>query len=350
MLKILHRHLPDTIRFVTRPSDDSVQMSLKEASIPLLLNALKLECGLLRSDRDSIDRDSKLSSGFERYKPSIWESLLRNMEPGSVELARVVLAGASELIGLEGFDSKQSDLPQLKERYEFNANVESLGKTVAAMLDKICDFEVSTMKALTSEPQVAHHLTSPLFSSESIITESGTSLLKVVGEESFRRDAIAFLLNRWPLETLSGVSNAIRRIADRKAWAPCSLTLKICTDVVDILCNSQDGILRTTSYFAEAEESVRHFWSSLWKMLHVIYKHTQRWSEHIRVVIMTDFCRDVMQFSEYAFNQYPVFESATKSTFTSPAAPVGTTLEQEPEEQQTELLMHPCRTLKAMIM
>ena len=125
--------------------------------------------------------------------------------------------------------------------------------------------------------------------------------------------------------------------------------LKTSSDVLDILCGSQHGLLRTRSLNGISEtRALENFWECQWEGLRVIYEMTEEWSR-AKVAdsdVLKEFCRDTMQFSERFFDQYSVFATAIDS-----ADPVkqeeGTTGAHEPQAGKG-LLEHPARIMEAM--
>ena len=346
-LGVLSDRIQPVIAYIIAGKGNSKPTASVEACASTLVNATRLECSLMRSDRNQIRCDQPLPPKYMPYSPVVWEAIRRNIQRAPVLLAHVSLLSMAELTGLEGFESKQS-WNLRKERDRYNLIIQGLSKTLVSILEQISDSSPEQLNVLQSSPRIASHLLVPLFSSDHKVSESGADLLKTICDAQSRRDALSLCLTLRPRDTLHNIVRDMTSIAKRKAFAPCSRMLKICTDVVEILCNSRDGILRTTALFADSKDMVRSFWASLWETLHTIYKETQQWSEDIRVVTMTDFCRDVMQFSESLVNQASVFDSATNSDVS------GANLSAERQEagsqgDSAELLVHPSQTLTAMI-
>ena len=346
-LAVLREYLKNLMAKILR-SNEPDGGHLREVCIITLKEAIKLECHLLRSDRDMIQSDPKLPPGFSTYVPVFWESLQEHIKPGSFDLAGIALAGMSELVGLEEFDSKQP-LPRPDEQNEFGLIFKKLGQICCSILEKISDFSPRRLSSLTSGPMPLQHFLSPLFSSDQDVSETGASLLKSTSEAFVRRDAISYFLTSRLADTLDGISWAIMQISKRKVFGPCPRTLKICSDVMDVLCDSQDGILGTTSLTVEAKTSARGFWASLWEFLHTIYKHTQQWADHIRVAIMKEFCRDVMQFSDRIVREFSIFDSATSKQTWMDRGNVDNQTRANPNDEGGVLLAHPSKTLTAMI-
>ena len=347
-LAVLWDHRLGLMDAITRPANYSKEASHRDICISTLTRAIKLECNLLSSDRDNIAKATKAHSNSGPYFPVFWELVKEYIKPGCIELAQISLAGMSELVGLEKFDSKQTLSPP-QEQKSFNATLEKSTKTLSSILDSISDWNSKSLQALAEDSGAASYLLSPLFSSEQNVSEFGADLLRNISEAPDRRGAVSYLLRLWPRKTLDTVVHAVKRIGTRRAFAPCPRMLKVCTDVVDALCNSQDGVLRTTTIFANLEDAVRVLWASLWRTLRTIYIQTQEWSEHVRVAIMSDFCRDVMQFSDRLVQEYSVFYSATEMKPLIKREHEEAKASVAADEEMDDLLIYPSNTLPFMI-
>ena len=89
--------------------------------------------------------------------------------------------------------------------------------------------------------------------------------------------------------------------------------IKTCGDVVDALCNPDDGLLREQLLQgSEGPEALSTFWQTQWASLNMIYQSTERWSVEKASdrETLKQFCRDTMEFSERLFVQFGVFSGA----------------------------------------
>ena len=347
-LAVFREYLDDIMAKTFRNNESSIGSPLHAACVDALAEAIELECHLLRSDRDKIHSEPKLPAGFSTYVPVFWESLHENFNFGGAELARIALAGMYELVGLEGFESKQT-LPRPTEQTEFNSILKKLGQTCCSILERVGDSSPQRLSSLASGPVLLRNFLSPLFSSDQEVSESGASVLKSASEAYVRRDALSYFLNAQLAETLDGVSWAIMEISKSKVFGPCPRTLKICADVMDVLCDSQDGILGTISLTVEAKKSARAFWAGLWDFLHTTYKYTQQWADHVKVAVMKEFCRDVMQFSDRVVREFSIFDSATSRQSWMDSGNENKRARAPQDEEGGALLLDPSKTLTAMI-
>ena len=347
-LNVVKGYMKAIIPILTLPSSDSKRVRLLGNASLTIKHALRLECNSLWADRLRIQRTEGLSPGFSVYMPTVWQPVVESLCPGNFDLAKIVLGGVVDLTGIERFESKkESSHPRVKERSAFNAVFGEITKLAVRVLEWLTDFGEVDLGVMASDAEIAPDLLKPLFSADQGIYEAGVNLIKTSSGESVRKDAISHLLRNCFAKILNGISWTIHRTAQRQGFACCYRMLKNCNDIVDILCDSQDGILRVQSLPDDSSSTIGLFWRSQWEALRVIYDLTMTWAEDNRNAVMTDFCRDVMQFSEHLVDQFTIFDSITSA---SQAQSTDIDEMNEGEHMFAKgLLVYPSRTLDAMV-
>lgn len=339
-------------RILTIPSlsaIDNFRLELEGPCMRAVKVALALECKYLRTDQEALKQNKELPSNFCSYSPAIWDAVVNHLDRGNVVVARAALTGINGLTGIERFRTN-ADEKYSKERSQFNVTFGHLTHLVCQMLERINDFNPNDLDKLFRHPETAIALVASLFSPDASTYEAGVNLIKNISSESARKEAIGHLLQHFFETTLDSISWSVRRIAQNRTYASCPRMLKTCADVIDILCDSQSGLLRTRTLSGLLEsKAVENFWEHQWQALRVIYEMTEEWGRARTTdnSVMKEFCRDTMQFSEHFFNQYSIFASAIDSTVL---------IKQEhgangPDNHlaSTELLKHPARTMEAIV-
>ena len=349
-LNVTSMYIKDIISIPNLNPDEEKHQVLAGPCLRVIETALTLECKSLRSDQEALQTENNLPRGYSSYSPAIWNAVVRALDRGNVMLAKAALSGVSDLIGLEKFTQRAS-VVHGKEKSEFNVIFGQLTHLVCQMLERINDFNPGDLDKLFRAPETAIALVSSLFSADASTYEAGVNLIKSISGESARKEAISHLLLPFFETTLNSFSWSVRRIANKKTFASCPRMLKTCTDVLDILSDSQSGLLRVRPLSSISEvRAVENFWEHQWDALKVIYEMTEDWSRLVGdSAVMKDFCRDTMQFSDHFFDQYSIFASAVDSA---------TIIKQELDKQKVhgslhfagkDLLKHPSQTMEAMV-
>lgn len=346
-LQVASTYIKRILDISTLSIDDGSSASLIEPCLGAVKLALALECKSLRTDQETLMQKRDIQPGFGSYSPVIWDAVVNHLDRGNVTVARAALTGINDLIGLEKFKINSTET-YTKEKSEFNVTFGHLTHLVCQMLERINDFNPNDLDKLYHHPDTATALFAALFSPDASTYEAGVNLIKSISSESARREAIAHLLLPFFDTTLNSLSWSIRRISHNRTYASCPRLLKTCTDVLDILCDSQSGLLRTRALSSSSEiKAAKDFWEHQWQALKVIYEMTEEWGK-AKVSdssALKEFCRDTMQFSERLFDQYSVYASAINSA----ALFTGSEESTRRDMAGKELLEIPAKVMEAMV-
>lgn len=348
-LEVTSTYIKRILDIPTLPTNDDGYAMLTEHCLRAVKVALALECKSIRMDQETLKQRKETQPGFCSYSPAIWNAVVSHLDRGNVIVARAALTGINDLTGLEKFKINTGE-SHAKEKSAFNITFGNLTHLVCQMLERINDFNPADLDTLFHHSDTATALVAALFSPDASTYEAGVNLIKSISSASARKEAIGHLLLPFFATTLNSFSWAARRIAQNKSFASCPRMLKTCTDVLDILCDSQDGLLRTRALSSPAEvKAIENFWEYQWLALRVIYETTEEWGK-LRVAdssVMKEFCRDTMQFSERFFDQYSVFASALDSGGINK----GETGASKASDNSAgkDLLRYPARTMEAMV-
>ena len=79
-------------------------------------------------------------------------------------------------------------------------------------------------------------------------------------------------------------------------------------EVLDALCDPDEGILRSKKLDARSAAAIQTYWSYQWITLKVVFRQTEQWSNELHdKPMMTEICRDTMQYADTLFEQYNLF-------------------------------------------
>ncbi len=348
-LEVASSYIKRLLEIPTLSAKDNGYGALTEKSLNVVKAALALECKSIRMDQETLKHRKEIQPGFCSYSPAIWDAVVGHLNRGNITVARAALTGIKDLIGLEKFKIKGGE-SYTKEKSDFNITFGNLTHLVCQMLERINDFNPRDLDTLFRDPETATALVAALFSPDANTYEAGVNLIKSISLESARKEAIGHLLLPFFATTLNSFSWSIRQIAQNRTFPSCPRMLKTCTDVLDILCDPQDGLLRTRALSGVSEaEAIESFWGDQWRALRVIYETTEEWgkSNVADSALMKEFCRDTMQFSEKFFDQYSVFAGALDS-----AVPIKDETSAKTDKSnlaRKDLLKHPAGTMEAMV-
>ncbi|KAJ5887421.1 hypothetical protein N7495_007462 [Penicillium taxi] len=328
--------LIDTIDIILEPPTFSVeqgrQKEISSLCMDVVRNTLALECQSLKSDYEVILKHGTLSHGVSTYSAPIWDAVVRNLRKDNLPLSTSALLAILPLVGLEKFTSKGGANP---EKTNFNMIYGHLIHLSCQIIERLSEFPPDHLNILFQSQDTCSALISTLFAADLNTYQTAVDLIKNVSGQAARRDAISYLLESSFVTTMYGISWSLRRISNMKTFAPAPRMLHAGTDIVEILCNDQTGMLRTRNLVDRREvAALQKLWEFLWQALSTIFNETEAW--HLRgneKSVMLEFCRDTIEFANFLFKQYAVFVGA-----------IG-----DDEKSALDFLKSPTATMSAMV-
>ncbi|KAL4947524.1 SEN1 N terminal-domain-containing protein [Aspergillus filifer] len=285
------------------------QRGIKNLCMDVIRNTLALECQSLKSDYEVILKHGSLQHGVSTYSSAIWDAVILNLHEDDLALSTSALLGILPLVGLEKFSLKDGTKP---EKTHFNTIYGHLTHISCQIIERLADFKPEHLDELFKSQDTGSALISTLFAADHNTYQAAIDLIKNVSGQSARRDAISHLLQSFFTTTMYGLSWSFRRISNMKTFASAPRMIHTGTDIVDILCDSQTGMLRTRKLADRKETlSLQKLWEYLWQALTTTFYETEEWHRRGNdKAVMLEFCRDSIQFADLLFSQYGVFLSA----------------------------------------
>ncbi|OAL22409.1 hypothetical protein AYO22_06966 [Fonsecaea multimorphosa] len=298
---------------ILRPRDlalaQSLQKDAREDVVNLVKNSIALECKCLKLDFENLIRTESRKQDSSAYTPEIWTSVIENLRDDDPTLSTAALIGIMSLPGLEQFRVREGD-SLAKEKRSYNDIFEKVNQMVSKLLERISEFSPPHLDTLFRQQDTSMSLVAALFSPHQEIYEATIATVKHISGESIRKEALAHLMNAFLGTTIYGVCWVFRRVANYKTFASVPRMLKTGMEILDVLCNPTDGLLRRMELSGRDLKAVQSYWSYQWIALKTIYGHTERWSMEVHNKdIMKDVCRDAMQYAGELFHQYDLFAS-----------------------------------------
>ncbi|KAL6710764.1 DEAD-box type RNA helicase [Coniothyrium glycines] len=329
MLDMFSSHIKVLVTSLKRFKASKEHQEDLQLGLSVIQHAFQLEAQSLIIERQLITNKQPSPTETPPSSP-IWKTVLGAIDSGSLELATHLLIAGRHLIGLEPLKMKSSVEKVPATVQHFNNRFQLLSQSVTNVVDRLSEFDPVQLQALFGKQAAASAIVSLLFSSTEDTRNSAIELLKVISSEDERRGALQHILKVHYKTVIQGISDSIRQVRHKKAFAPAPSMIRMCSDIIDVMCNSQDGILRAQDFDAGDAGVTMNFWKNLWDSLMMIFATTEAWSNlgFYEKTMMMDFCRDTMQFADQLFDQCSIFATALK----------GSTIDDEDGTDKTELL------------
>ncbi|KAH8695036.1 putative tRNA-splicing endonuclease [Talaromyces proteolyticus] len=300
-------------------------------------NTLALECQSLKTDYEVLLHHSTLHHGVSTYSPGIWDAVINKLSGENHDLSTAALRGILDLVGLEKFPTRGEDS---KEKTHYNVVYGHLTHLSCQIIERLADFNPEHLDLLFASQDTNCALISALFSADLNTYQAAVDLIKNVSSQSARRDAISHLLQSFFSTAVYGFGWSFFRISALKTFGSAPRMLHTGTDIIDVLCDTQTGILRTRK-LANSKEctEIQTLWQRQWSALTTIFDMTEAWHNRGNdKQVMLEFCRDTIQFADLLFAQYGVLASAMAGVDGS-----------KEDSVREALLQFPTDTMKGMV-
>ncbi|KAI9844795.1 MAG: DEAD-box type RNA helicase [Thelocarpon superellum] len=340
IMEVVSKHLSSILSIAGLPLDDDVGRTLGSLGMSVIKNALTLDCQCLKNDYDALVAGNRLQydATSSAYSLAIWERVADALGRNDVSLATNILMGMEGEVGLESFylHPKTSNR---EEKLKFNVLYGHVTQATARVRGRLADFDPEQLALLFREHPTANALIAGLFAADADTYDAATEVVKVLSSQSGRREALRHLLEAFCATTLRCVTWTIRRISLRETFASNPRMLKTSGDVLEVLCDMHDGLLRTRTLTGPERAFVEAFWTQQWRALHVVFKKMETWSLTNDKDNLREFCRDAIQFAEKLFDEFSLFASA-----------VGAGLDDADASSVADtLLRHPMSSMNAVV-
>ncbi|KAF2689503.1 tRNA-splicing endonuclease-like protein [Lentithecium fluviatile CBS 122367] len=314
MLEILSTHIELIVTSLKRLKDPADREDLRLA-LSMIQHAFTLEAHSLNVEKQLIQAQQPSPTETPPSSP-IWKAIIKAIDAENIDLATHLLIAGRNLIGLEPLSMKVGIEKIPATVRHFNSRFALLSQSITDVVDRLAEFDPKKLSALFEQPAAASALISLLFSSTKDTRDSSIELLKVISSQDERRDALQYILRTYYKNALVGISDSCRQVSRKKVFAAAPSMVTTCTDIIDVMCNSQDGILRSRKLDLGESGVTMNYWRNLWSALTTFFATTEAWSNlgFYDKKMMMDFCRDVMQFADQLFDQCSIFATALRSS------------------------------------
>ncbi|KAI9809313.1 MAG: hypothetical protein M1825_002604 [Sarcosagium campestre] len=347
LMEVVCKHASSIVAVTALPQSEDMNRKLASAALDVIRNTLALDCQCVKTDYDTLLSGASLDQGTGSYSLPIWKAVADGLDRNHLVLAQHVLRSIMGQVGLEKLSLKV-DAVKKKDRILFNDAYGQVVAAIAKIFDRLSDFDPLQLDRLYADRQTSYALIAGFFASDTAIYEGALDVAKIVSAQLGRKEALKHLLTAFFDSSMNSLAWTVRRIAHRRTFACHVHMLKTCGDVLDLLCDAQDGSLRTRAFTSEDKKLVDSFWSFQWQALTGIFSTAEAWGTNNEKGIMREFCRDTMQFAERLFDSYNSFAKAIGTETLTDATPTADALHDQAKTER-KLLEQPRLTMNTIV-
>ncbi|KAL9624766.1 MAG: hypothetical protein Q9160_001120 [Pyrenula sp. 1 TL-2023] len=288
---------------------------IDKASMDIIRYSVNVECLFLRNDFNALTSNEKVQQGQKRVCKQLWKAVVDHLNEENWQFSSYVLLGLAPLLGLEKFNLRKASEEVAHAQKTFNDDFDLVHQCFAEILERLANFPPRHLDEIYRAQQVAMSAVSGLFSSDASVFQASVEMVKTVSGEVGRKDALAHLIDAFCATVTYAFCWCLRRVGGSKTFSPVPNTIKVIFDILEVFCDSSNGILRNRTLEARESDAIKHYWKYQWHMLGTVFDCTEQWAEAVgNKEKMTELCRDTMQFAESLFSEYDVFAAASTAT------------------------------------
>ena len=294
---------------------------------------------LINDTRDVADAITRLSkrltdSEQELAVPSIRKQMWKEMYD---KLGGSDVDGLAVIIAVQGSSAHMDSLAQkpfrdLAKKIGGNAvenTVTAIDTALTAFragfldaVSKFANYTTSTVVLdLLKTPGTVRDIMALMFSPIEDNQMAAQALVGQAFDVDVRQDCFRALLENLPHTSFGGISDVLDQFTRYAALVPeaCSLSksvVRCMTDVIEVLCSSENGLLRRSSYLRKGTEGhstaedLPKWWKLMARSISIIFRRTPGWSLFFGTKEMVEWMRDALIFGRDMLAQWRVIESA----------------------------------------
>ncbi|KAI5896492.1 uncharacterized protein SCHCODRAFT_01200004 [Schizophyllum commune H4-8] len=181
------------------------------------------------------------------------------------------------------------------------------------------DNSASAALGLLRRESITQRVVSLMMSPVEVLHTGAKDLVGVAFDVDVRSECFRALFKELPDPAFSGALRHLEMFMSfvNKPPEACSLAkmlVRCFTDIIEVLCESPGGLLRSTSYAPASSHSLRRDIPKLWEgmagSLKYIFRRTPTWARWFENDAMTEWMRDALIFGRDMIAQRETFEGA----------------------------------------
>ena len=298
-----------------------------------------VRAALINDTRDVADAITRLSkrltdSEQELAVPSIrkqmWKEMYDKLGGSDVDGLAVIIAVQGNSAHMDSLSQKPfRDLAKKVGGTVVENTVTAINSALAAfrsgLLHAVSRFANYTTSAtildLLKTPGTIHDIIALMLSPIEDNQMAAQTLIGQAFDVDVRQDCFRALLEKSPHASFNGIFDVLEQFTRYAALVPeaCTLSKSIVrcmTDVIEVLCSSENGLLRRSSYLKKGTEGhstaedLPKWWKLMSRSISIIFRRTPGWSLFFGTEEMVEWMRDALIFGRDMIAQWRVIESA----------------------------------------
>lgn len=300
-----------------RPPPSSRQgwttFKVSNAANLVLQAAMKLDMKMFAEEFQAIHDKKPVQSTIVRDSKGFWDAIVEMFDASTdqIGIAKDALLSIAPLIPVETIRPPKASNKLDESSEGFNASLTATASVLTRILTRISEVDATDLNMLFSDRLPFQVVVGLSVHDDSNLAEGSAEILKNWTGELSRSEAIQHMSRLHPEETLSSIVWTMEKVLKPPfSWGPIRPLLNMSQDVLQGLCDSTRGVLRTRSLSPKSVAIVLRWWNEQWRFVSKSCKNIESWSFCISNSIMTEFCREIMELAECLIAEDGLLSSA----------------------------------------
>ena len=274
--------------------------------------------------------DSEQELAVPSIRKQMWKEMYDKLGGGDVDGLAVIIAVQGNSAHMDGLAQKPfRDLAKKIGGNTVENTITAIDNALAAFrvgfLDAVSKFANYTTSSvvldLLKTPGTVRDIMALILSPIEDNQMAAQALVGQAFDVDVRQDCFRALLENLPHTSFNGISEVLDQFIRYAALVPeaCNLSksvVRCMTDVIEVLCSSENGLLRRSSYLKKGieghstAEELPKWWKLMVRSISIIFRRTPGWSLFFGTKEMVEWMRDALIFGRDMLAQWRVIESA----------------------------------------
>lgn len=288
----------------------------QSAAQDAIASAISMDVQFLATDYECLGRKKDPTKGmYQRgIRTELWEVVARRFPLNNSAFCTKILKA---LKGVMEFDQlynspKASELTEdIRKFNEFREHMDVPLSNILKSMGRCSEQALESM--LSDQPSFEVLLGLMMSRSEDVAMSAEDVAIKGLKAED-RVDVLRLMLVKNfsnPILSLTSISRVQAKLG---AFGMMPRWVKICGDVLQLLCDRTEGIIRKSDMAAAQRTLLKVFWDTQWRCLGIIFRRSRRWAMCENKIAMVGFLRDAMDFGENLFDNFWTYEQALRAS------------------------------------
>jgi len=307
LINLVVKHQQIIVSSVRLPQEHALNLGRSTVAESIIKCALALDAKAVHVEWDAIHKRSAAPQEVKRKSAEMWHafSALLWVSDVKVKVAAPMLSAMMPLRSIEQFIPRRGEKLTDALKLDFNDRYHRMAEVVGEILGHISGFDASELVTLcdpSHHHQTISSIAALLMHGEQAIRDVATQLVKAITGEEEREDAIRNMLENYFSHFLSAFSDAVGQmtfaVGSHSPWGPMNPILEVSGDVLNALCDTSSGLLRTRDLSEDELRSVKLWWRVMWKCISFSFRQIRSWHERVEKRALENFFRSNMELAD----------------------------------------------------